>query len=144
MSSQGDSEGGGCAALIVGIIVLAIVVAVLISIAAIIDPFSWLPPVGDIWADCDDDYATERDECDLATRFPGFWGHAVVNLVYVVVAVVAVLAALGCAFALREARSKRFDSAEAVAAYTKARREFAGMLALALICGLAPLVVAAA
>src|SRR4051794_15147722 len=103
MASNTEGEGGGCAALFLGLIVVALVVAALISLAAIVDPFSWLPPVGDIWGDCDENYATDRDECALAHRFPGFWGHAIVNLVYVVVAVIAVIAAIGSAFELRDA-----------------------------------------
>src|SRR5215210_4693711 len=84
MSSQ--QEGGGCAALVVLVLVIGAVVAAVISVAALVDPFSWLPPIGEIFGDCDDDYDTSADECELATRFPGFWGHVIANFAYSVAA----------------------------------------------------------
>lgn len=45
------------------------------------------------------------DECDLATRYPGFWLHVVANFAYVLVAV-ALLLVLGLVVAeLRAARA---------------------------------------
>lgn len=78
--SREQSQGGGCAALVALTIVLALVLAALVSIAALIDPFSWLPPVAEIWEECQDDWDTTADECELATRFPGFWAHVIANL----------------------------------------------------------------
>jgi hypothetical protein len=38
--------------------------------------------VGEIWEDCEDDFVTSKDECDLAVRFPGLWPHVMVNFAY--------------------------------------------------------------
>lgn len=124
------------------ILILAAVVAAVMSIAALVDPFSWLPPVSEIWKDCQDDYDTPEDECELATRFPGFWGHVIVNFAYVVAAV-GLLVWLAFAVAgLREARVERFADREALARYGEARQTLA--LVSALTAGLAalPIIVA--
>src|SRR4051812_49803543 len=87
MAATSDNDtgcAGGCLGVFAVLIVIALIVMAVISFAALIDPFDWLPPVGQIWADCQDDPATSVGECDLATRFPGFWGHAAVNLVWAV------------------------------------------------------------
>ena len=107
----------GCGGCIVAVLAIGAVVAAVISLAAVIDPFSWMPPVSDIWADCDDDYATERDECELATRYPGFWVHALVNFTYAVVSALALVWVGRAALELREARRARFSGAEAGARY---------------------------
>ena len=117
--AQGGGDGSGCLGWVAVAVVLALVVAALISLAALVDPFSWMPAVGEIWADCDDDYATDRDECALANRFPGFWLHAIVNLVYAVVALGLVLAFLTSVAELREKRLARFSSAAAAAEYRR-------------------------
>ena len=49
------------------------IVMAVISLAALVDPFDWMPRVHRIWADCSGD-------CALAHRFPGFWWHAAANL----------------------------------------------------------------
>jgi heme exporter protein D len=122
---QDEFDGGGCAALVVGAIVLALVVMAVISIAALIDPFSWLPPVAEIWEECEDDPDTLRDDCDLAVRFPAFWPHVIANLVYIAVVVV-LLGLLALAVAqLREARTERFSGAGGADRYGRARQELA-------------------
>ena len=135
MSDRSDDDGGGCCAFVLVILAIALVVMALISLAAIVDPFSWLPPVGEIWKDCEGD-------CALAHRFPGFWLHVVVNLAYFVAVAVLVLALFGLALELREARAGRFDSSEAAGLYTEKRRAFAWLLALGLLCGAGPIAVA--
>ena len=40
---QGEGCGAGCAAVFVGMLVLGAVIAAVISITALIDPFSWMP-----------------------------------------------------------------------------------------------------
>jgi hypothetical protein len=94
-SSQ--AEGGGCLGLFLVLMVIALVAMAVISFAALIDPFDWMPRVGTIWADCSGD-------CALAHRFPGFWWHAAANLVYVGAAVAA-----ACAFVagVADVRGKR-------------------------------------
>lgn len=140
--AQGSDDAGGCLGLVVVAVVVALVVAALISVAALVDPFSWMPPVGEIWADCDDDYATERDECALANRFPGFWIHAVVNLVYAAVALMLVLAFLASVAGLRDKRAARFSSAAAAEEYRSVVDEATGCgVALAAVA-LVPIVVA--
>src|SRR3954469_17800218 len=99
MASNSDKEtaGGGCIALFVLLIVVALIVMGVISLAALIDPFDWMPRVHDIWDDCSGD-------CALAHRFPGFWWHAAANLLYSAVAV-----AVGGVFtvAVADVRRKR-------------------------------------
>ena len=140
--AQGSGDGGGCLGWVAVAVVLALVVAALISVAALVDPFSWMPAVAEIWGDCDDDYATDRDECALANRFPGFWLHAIVNLVYAAVALVFVLAFLASVAELREKRLARFSSAAAAAEYRSGVDEtIGGGIALAVVA-LVPIVVA--
>ena len=57
-----SSSGGGCGGLIAILIVIGAIVGAAISLAAIVDPFGWMPSVHAIWADCDHD-------CALAQRF---------------------------------------------------------------------------
>jgi hypothetical protein len=114
-----SSAGGGCVALFVVFLVIAAVVAAIISLAALIDPFNWMPRVGRIWEDCSGD-------CALAHRFPSFWWHAVVNLLY---AAVAVAIAGGFLVAVRDVRGKRvarFDSAGDAAAFSAAHDQCVG------------------
>ncbi|MDQ3678056.1 MAG: hypothetical protein M3401_14885 [Actinomycetota bacterium] len=140
--AQRSDDAGGCLGLVAVAAVLALVVAALISVAALVDPFSWMPPVGEIWADCDDDFATERDECALANRFPGFWVHALVNLVYAAVALVLVLVFLASVVDLRDKRVARFSGAAPAAEYRSVVDEATGCgVALAAVA-LVPIVVA--
>lgn len=140
--AQGSDDAGGCLGLVALAVVLALVVAALISVAALVDPFSWMPAVGEIWADCDDDYATDRDECALANRFPGFWLHAIVNLVYAAVALAFVLAFLAGVAELREKRLARFSSAAAAAEYRSGVDETIGWGVALAVVALVPIVVA--
>jgi hypothetical protein len=100
-----DDDGGGCAACAAALLVYCIVVGAAISAAALVDPFSWMPSIGEVWADCSDDYGTDADECDLATLFPGFWMHVAVNLVWAAAALTGVLTSL-----VRRFRSPRGTS----------------------------------
>ncbi len=111
MSRKSD-DGGGCA-IVLGLLVLAALVMAAISLAALVDPFSWMPPVAEIWEECDDDWETDEDECALATRFDGFWVHAAVNLLYVLITAVVLVAFAGCVGEFRKARRERFSGAEA-------------------------------
>lgn len=133
---QRDEGAGGCLGWVAVAVVLALVVGAVISVAALVDPFSWMPPVGEIWADCDDRLATDRDECALENRFPGFWVHAIVNLVYAAVALALARAFGGGVAGLREKRIARFSSAAAAGEHRSAVDE-------ALACGVALAAVAA-
>ena len=106
--------GGGCLALVVLAVVVGAIAAAVISLAALIDPFNWMPRVGEIWANCEGD-------CALAHRFPGFWWHAVANLIYAAVAIVAVCAFGLSVLELREKRVERYDRLDAAAAHKAAR-----------------------
>src|SRR3954466_2850343 len=103
-SSGKETAGGGCIALFVLLIVVALIVMGVISLAALIDPFDWMPTVHDIWKDCSGD-------CALAHRFPGFWWHAAVNLLYAAVAVAVAGAFVVAVRDVRDKRVARFDSA---------------------------------
>src|SRR5947209_19698779 len=93
---------------------VAAVVAALISMAALIEPFSWLPPISQVWGHCDGD-------CTLAHRFPGFWPHVIVNLAYAAAAAVGLIASAAAASDLRKAHAERFRNQPAVERYVTAR-----------------------
>ena len=136
-ATRNDSDAGGCLGCFVGLIVLGLIFAAVISIAAVIDPFAWMPPVGQIWADCEGD-------CDLAVRFPGVWGHVALNLLYTAAAGLGLLALMSTVRELRDARPNRYATAEAMAAYRRNRDELAGLAVMSGALGLLPIVVAIA
>jgi hypothetical protein len=127
---------GSAAGCFVIAMAIAAVVAAAISLAALVDPFDWMPTAAQIWADCEGD-------CELAHRFPGFWWHALANLVYAAIAAAAAVAvAFGATvLVLRAARTNRFASPGARAAYRKAADACRGAaLALAAVAAF-PLIV---
>jgi hypothetical protein len=134
---NGTQGGGGCLALFLLILVIGAIVAAVISLAALIDPFNWMPPVGEIWEDCVGD-------CALAHRFPGFWWHAAANLVYAAAAAVGACAFVVTVGELREKRVARYDSAEDADAFAAARTEFLGAGVILAALALLPIVVAIA
>jgi hypothetical protein len=113
-----DDTDGCCAC--VGVI-LALVVAgmAIISLGAIIDPFDWMPSAAQVWADCEDD--SGGNACDLANRFPGFWGHLTANLAFAVVAAIALLLFVAAVAELVDGRRRRYDDAPSASAYVSAR-----------------------
>lgn len=139
MSEREQQDAGGCIALVMAIVVIAVIVMAIISVAALLDPFQWLPPVGEIWADCDD----TTTNCDLAARFPGFWVHVLVNLAYAVAAAAALGFLALAAKDAREAAQHRFDDAQAAKTYGERRRTFAAMVAAVLGLAVLPVVVVA-
>ncbi len=139
---HGD-DSGGCGACLGALLLLGIIVGTAISIAALVDPFSWMPSLGEIWSDCDDDWRTEADECDPATRFPGFWVHVVVNLVWASVALAGVLASLAVALEMRRHRPTRFDDESGAERYEQTRALMAACVAGALAIAVLPIAVAA-
>jgi hypothetical protein len=118
--SGGSSSGGGCGGLIAVLIVIGMIVGAAISLAAVVDPFGWMPPVDVIWGDCDGD-------CALAHRFPGFWWHVVVNLAYTAFALFVLYGFGSTVAALREARPARYDNAAAMEAFREAHSACRGM-----------------
>jgi hypothetical protein len=112
--SSGKSSGGGCAALIAVALVIGAIVAAAMSLAAVVDPFNWMPSVSELWADCDGD-------CELAHRFPGFWWHVVANLAFAAGALAATVWFGATVVDLREARAARYDSAHAMDDFRKTR-----------------------
>ena len=139
-----DGCGAGCVGVFVVILIIGAIGAAAISLTALIDPFDWMAPVGEIWEECTDDYDTEVSECDLHRRFPGFWGHAIANLAYALTAAGLLLALGGAVSRLREHRPQRFDSREAADRYATARRDIALLAALAGLLAALPIVVALA
>ena len=138
---QRDDEGAGCLPWIGVILAIAAVITFLLTVAALVDPFAWMPPVGEMWADCD---TADGTECDLDARYPGIWGHAALNLLYVVAATVVGCLVLGAAFALRAARHDRLDDASALARYRVARAEFGWALLAGTLLAATPITVAVA
>jgi len=92
------------------VIVIGAIVAVAISLAAIVDPFGWMPPLPVMWADCD--WA-----CALAHSFRGFWWHVIVNLAYTAFALFVLFGFGSSVTELRKARPARYDSAAALRAF---------------------------
>ena len=142
--TQTEDSGSGCVTLILAALVIGVVVSVAISLAALIDPFAWMPPVAEIWEECSDDWRTSVNECNLHTRFPGFWGHAIANFTYALVATGVLVGLARAVGELRQSRSQRFDDQTSAERYGDAR---AGVLTLAalgaLVAGL-PIIVALA
>lgn len=137
-----SDDGGGCMALVLICLLIAAVVACVISLAALIDPFSWMPSADAIWRDCEDKYSTEANECALANRFPGFWGHAVANLAWTVVTAGLLLALLGSVTEYRQALAKRFESAGVVARCVELRSELIALSAATAAAAALPIAVA--
>jgi hypothetical protein len=131
-----ESGGTGCAIVLL-LIVIGLVVAALISLAALVDPFSWMPSVHRIWDDCTGD-------CTLAHRFPGFWAHALANLAWTVVAAAAAVVCVAAASNFRAARRERFNDLQAVERYRAARTALAWPALTLFLLAAAPVVVAAA
>ena len=50
-TSVKQSGGGGCLAVIAVCVVVALIVMAVISPAALIDPFDWMPTTHEIWDD---------------------------------------------------------------------------------------------
>lgn len=121
MTSRRDEGSSGCGTCLAVLLVIALVVAAVVSVAALVDPFSWVPPLGAIFGDC------HTDECALAERYPGFWVHVVVNFAYALLATGLLLALFSTVAELRRARTARFDDAVALERY----RETRGAVALA-------------
>ena len=142
MATDRRDEGSGCVGLVAVVLVIAAIVAGLISIAALVDPFSLMPGVGEIWDDCEDDYDTTQDDCALANRFDGFWLHAAVNLVYVAAAGGLLVRLFSAVSELREARGLRFAGLEAAERYARARRALAWSAGLVGLLAALPIVVA--
>ncbi len=138
-----DGCGAGCVGVFVVILIIGAIAAAAISLAALIDPFDWMPPVGKIWADCDD-YDTEVSECDLHRRFPGFWEHAIANFAYTLTATGLLLALGGAVSQQREHRTQRFDSREAADCYPAARRDVALLALLGGLLAALPIIIALA
>ena len=106
MTERDDPGGcGSCLAVFMLALVVALIVAAVISFAALVDPFNWLPPVGEIWEDC-------QGDCALEHRFPGFWLHVVTNLAYATAAVGALSALALGVDRFRAARVERFGALE--------------------------------
>jgi hypothetical protein len=132
-----NSGRGGCLLIVLLLIAVGAVVMVLISLAALFDPFSWMPTVDRVWEDC-------RGDCALAHRFPGFWWHATANLIYGAITLVAsVMFGLSVAD-LRETRVKRYNSTAADGAFQAARRTFMAAGSTLAALALLPIVVAVA
>ena len=124
-SQESSGAGGGCAAAFVAILVLGAIVAALVSLAALIDPFDWMPTAGEMWEDCEDDWDTDGDECAWNNRFPGIWVHSVVNLVYVGAAAGLLLWVVTAVGELRGARAERLSDAGTLEHYVVARQSLA-------------------
>jgi hypothetical protein len=136
-ATTSDGGGGGCLAIVVLLILVALVVMAIISLAALFDPFSWMPTVDRIWEDC-------HGDCALAHRFPGFWWHAAANLLYGAIALTAAFVFGSTVLQLRKARAARYGSAAADAAFHQAHSDFLAAGSSLAGVALLPIVVALA
>jgi hypothetical protein len=124
------------------LVVISLVISALVSVAALVDPFSWLPPIGVIFGGCSDELETSTAGCDFGTGYPGFWWHVIVNLVYALAALVLLLTFAFAVPEFREARNGRFESDAAVERYRQARQAL--VLLAGLLAGLAAVPIIAA
>lgn len=99
------------------VLIIAMIATVAIWLAALVDPFDWMPSSGEIWADCEGD-------CELAHRFPGFWWHVVANLSYAAIAAATAKRFGTTVGRLRRTRVTRYASAEAMDDFRRAHSEF--------------------
>ena len=141
MSQRPQNDGSGCAALFVVVFILGAVVAAAVSLAAVVDPFSWMPSLGEVWADCDDDYGTDVDECALSERFDGFWWHTVANLAYTLTTAVCLHAFALAVADFRRASRERFADSAASQRYADATDQLVGAAAVVGILAAIPMVV---
>jgi hypothetical protein len=140
MTSRNQS-GCGCATIIAVVLVITLVVVVVTSIAALVDPFSWVPPIRKIFG-CTDNPNTAVNECALSKRYPGLWWHVIVNFVYALAALGLLVSFFRAVGEYRRARSVRFDSDTAVERYKQARQTL--IVVAGLLAGLALIPIAAA
>ena len=128
----------GCLAWLFG---LAVVVAAAMALSALVDPFSWMPPIGDVFADCPP--AVEvNGSCELVDRYPGYWVHLLINIAYSVAALVSLVAVKRAVPELRAARVARFDGDAAVERYRAARERLGLVAGVTAALALLPIVVA--
>jgi len=141
--ASGREGGIGCGTLIAIFVAIALILAAAISIAAIVDPFSWVPSLHQIFG-CTDNPQTTIDECDTTRRYPDFWFHVVINLLYVFMSLGLLVALARALPKYRDTRSRRFESDTAIERYRQARQEI--VFIAALLAGLAalPIIVALA
>ena len=143
MSKSEQQAGVGCGGCFLVVLVLGVVVAAGMALAALVDPFSWMPPLGDVFADCPP--APEVDgSCDLADRYPGFWAHVIANVAYSLTALVLLGALADAVGKLRVLRSARFESVSAVERYRAARQRLAWIAGGTGLVAALPIVVALA
>ena len=140
MASRKDDVG--CVGCFVLLMIVGAVIAALVSLAALVDPFDWLPPVADVWADCDDDYSTDRDECAFEQRYPGFWWHALGNLLYAAAAATSVWVTGAAAADHRQSRLTRYSTYEAMQAYRTKVDTLTGCAAVTAALAALPIAVA--
>lgn len=143
MAEGTQDDGYGCGIAVALVVVAAVVFWTVVSVAALVDPFSVLPPVGDVWADCPDDVPAAGGSCDLLDRYPGFAVHVVASFAWALAAVLA-LGWLGVAvLGVLDVRAARFDRPAAAVAYAAARTSFVRACATVAALGLLPVLVAA-
>jgi hypothetical protein len=118
-----DDTATGCGCLLGGLALL-VAIALLISLAALVDPFGRLPTVGAVWS-CEDEAG-----CELAERYPGFWGQTALSLLWTAAAGGLLLWLAGLAADLRERRRDRFLSPAAARACREGRRAADGVALL--------------
>jgi SNF family Na+-dependent transporter len=134
------SQGDGCAGCLAIVFFIALVVAAVTSVAALIDPFSWVPPIGKVFRDCTDNPKTPAvDEC---APYRGLWWHVAINFVYALVALALLVPFPRVVREYRQARTNRFDSENAVERYRHAQGAL--VLLSVLLAGVAAIPIVAA
>jgi hypothetical protein len=136
-AKKDDSDGcWACAGVLVAVILIGMAV---ISLGAIIDPFDWMPTAAQIWDDCEDE--TGGNACDLANRFPGFWGHLAANLAFAAVAAIVLLLFVAAVADLVDTRSRRYEDPAGAAAFASSRASLATASVLLAAVAALPIVV---
>lgn len=145
MAAQGNNDADGCAGclgFLAVAFVIALIIGAVISIAALVDPFSWLPSVTEVWEDPDSDGDYGFEEAAFKERYPDFGWRVVANVAWTLVAAIALIG-FGAAVAdFREQQRKRYESEQAAAEYRKRRGALAGAACAVAAMAALPLLIA--
>lgn len=123
------------------VMVICAVLAAVMSVAALVDPFAWMPSANELWSDCQESDVARFGSCDWSDRFPDIWWHAGLNLLYAIAALIALAGLAGGVKRLREVRPQRFGSASAWALYAETKETVVGATIFAAVLAALPIIV---
>lgn len=141
-TGTGDGGCSGCATLIGAALVISAVVAAVMSVASLVDPFALLPPVGDVWAECPTEVpAAAGGSCDLTDRYPGYVWRVIASFAWALAAIGALGWLAVATSDVRDARERRYERPDGAQAHASARHGLVLAATLTALLGGAPLAV---